>query len=274
MKAFIENLLERKYNFNDEILAINRLFTMVKYYESIKTHCSKKFLSWKHRNNFISLSDMCDSLGISDIEKKAKNKLQQNTLEDLIVYCEYITNIMNISNDFILNRDNYFAESIKQNIRNILNCINYEIRYFKSEDYFKILEKDWQVTEAAEIVQDDHNLGELIYEYRHHSLKGKLYDKADRLCRLYKYFEGIAGKLKSNQHANLASDIGALCDKLDIRHKPSKSEKIVIDGLTQEELENWYDELFKLFLQAIIISDFIDKRKDINELKVKLTKKD
>ena len=132
--------------------------------------------------------------------------------------------------------------------------------------------KKWKVSNAAEIIQDTYNLGEKIYLYNHHSLKGQLFEKSDILCRLYKVFEsGKESMLKSNQFTTLASDISFLSDKLDVRHAPNKQQKILLAGFTKEEQECWYDDLFNLYLNMIILCEHIEKRKDIKELSRKLS---
>ena len=115
-------------------------------------------------------------------------------------------------------------------------------------------------------------MGEKIYLYNHYSLRGKLNDKADILCRLYKAFEGgKEGVLKANNYISLTSDIGFLSDKLDVRHAPNIQQKILLDGFTSEEQKQWYDDLFNLYLDMLILCDHIEKRKDIKELSKKLS---
>lgn len=272
MKSFIEQLINRKYNLSDEILTIEKLLREDYYNNpSLYLLIDSKFRKWQHRNNLISLNDLYIKTEINNILKNAKtNKI---LIDEYIYYAEYIVNILNIVsfNDlYSCNQANW--TSIKENLFHTLSQLNYEIKYFEEENYFKILNKNWKVSEAAEIIQNTYNLGEKIYLYNHHSLKGKLFDKADILCRFYKVFEdGKEHLLKSNQFTALASDIGFLSDKLDVRHAPNKQEKILLSGLTNKEQEQWYDELFNLYIDMLILCEHIEKRKDIKELSKKLS---
>ena len=94
--------------------------------------------------------------------------------------------------------------------------------------------------------------------------------KADILCRLYKYCETIENQAKSYGLTTLLEDITSLSNKLDVRHAPKEKQKIVLDGMSAEEVEEWFDELFRLYLSLIILVDYTSKRKDIKSLKCQL----
>jgi hypothetical protein len=203
------------------------------------------------------------------------NNAEKNTtdIDTFIYFSESIYNLIYVAdynNLTTLSKQN--QRVIAENINNVLSQLNYKVYYCESECYYKVVENDWKVAEAAEIIQDKYDLGEKIYLYNHYSLRGKLNDKADILCRLYKVFEGgKEGILKANNYISLASDIGFLSDKLDVRHAPNRQQKILLDGFTSEEQEQWYDDLFNLYLDMLILCDHIEKRKDIKELSVKLS---
>lgn len=271
MKSFIEQLISRNFDLSDEILTIEHLLNEKSLYDpTLYTMIDARFRKWKHRKNLISLRDLYEKMGIDTIVSNAN---QNNIcLNEYIFYAECMVNIINIPNLndlYTFNRETWMV--INDNLNNVIEQLNYEIRYFKSEQYFKIIIKDWKVSESAEIIQDTYNLGEKIYLYNHHSLKGKLFEKADILCRLYKVFEsGKESTLKSNQFTALASDIGFLSDKLDVRHAPNRQQKVLLDGLTKSEQESLYDDLFNLYLDMLILCEHIEKRKDIKELSKKL----
>ena len=268
----MEKLTNRKFNLSDEVLIIEFLLNEKTYWDpNLFNVIDSNFREWKHRKNFISLSDLYKKLGINDIIIHAKS--DQIDVESYIFYAECVINIINIvqiDNLCSFNCRNW--KVINDNIRNTLEQLNYDIKYFRKEDYFRIIVKDWKITESAEIIQDTYDLGEKIYLYNHHSLKGELYEKADILCRLYKVFEsGKEAILKSNQFTTLASDIGFLSDKLDVRHAPNRQQKVLLEGLTKKEQEALYDDLFNLYLDMIILCDHIEKRKKIKELSKKLS---
>lgn len=268
MINFMEKMLNRKYDLNQEILNIETLLKEQHYGEDTANNCiSNNFKTWEFNNNYITFQQLKKDMGIYSIIDKAK--IDKNCdLNDYIYYAEYICNIIHLAHEpYYICRN---VPIIQKHITNVLNQINYETHYLEDKDYTIIIEKDWQVTESAEIIQDKYNLGEQIYLYRHHSMQGKLNEKADILCRLYKHCEDITPILKNYQYTTLVTDITNLSNNLDIRHAPKDKAKKVLNSLTDEELETWYDELFKLCLDAIILADHSEKRKDIKQLSEKL----
>lgn len=269
--SFIEQLISRKFNLSQEVQSIHKLMNECSPYSSSAYSMIKEnFRQWKHRNNYIDLEQLFESEGLNAIIQESKNNLVNK--ESFIYFSESIINLLRLAytEGGYSNCKNFSI--ILQNITNVLNQLNYKIVQIESEDYYKIIEDDWKVSAAAEIISDKYNLGEKIYIYGHYSLKGKLYDKADILCRLYKVFEGkLESKLKANNYSALASDIGFLSDKLDVRHAPDKKQKILLEGFSSEEQEQWYDDLFSLYLDALILCEHIDKRKDVKELRKKLS---
>ena len=264
MGSFIEDLIVRKYDLNEELLSIKQLFYENQPTEESCYYLAKEnFRTWKYRNNFISLDQMMEKTQIDTLFEFAKtNNIK---LVDFVYCAEFFVNILSLAT---FPNGNLCAnsETIIDNIHNVLEQINYEIIQV-ADGYFKIIEKDWKVTEAAESINDKYNLGEKIYLYRHFSMKGKIFDKADILCRLYKVFEQKEKILNANQFSSIASDIGFLADKLDVRHAPDKKQKILIDGFDEGEQEKWYDVLFELFLDMLILCNHIENRPSIKQLK-------
>lgn len=269
MGSFIDTLINRKFDLNEEIVSLDELLNEdLVYSPALFDAIEKYFRKWQHRANYISLESMFDKLGLDDILEDAKRHWVN--LEKYIYFVECIVNVVMIPPKEKLNQSQENnRRTILENIKRTVHQLNFQIHYFESEDYYKIIVKDWKVSESADIIKDKYGLGEKIYLYHHHSLRRKLYEKADILCRLYKVFETKENLLKSNQYTTLASDIGFLSDKLDVRHAPSKKEKMLLDGFSEEEQEQWYDELFNLFLNMLILCEHIEKRKDITDLKKK-----
>lgn len=271
MKSFIETLINRKFNLAEEALTLHKLLKETSFAgSSLYAHINSKFRKWHHRANYISLDQLFDKTGMDAILSYT-NRFNTISLDNFIYFSECIYNIM-----FVVRREDLGTltaenrELIFQNIENIFNQLNYEIVYCEHDDYYRIIEKDWKTTISAEIVKDNYSLGEKIYLYRHYSFKGQLFDKADILCRLYKVFEGQYEKiLKANQYTTLADNIGFLSDKLDVRHAPNPKEKSLLEGFSIEEQEQWYDDLFEMYLDMLILCNHIEKRKDVKELSKK-----
>lgn len=261
MEHFVDKLLSREYDLAEEILAIEKLFLKTDNYGgSIYNTVSREFLYWRLRNNYIDFDDFFTSTGLEYIVEKCHENYGIS-IEEFIYYCEYILNIFLLSS---VNQRTY-VRFIKDNIFNTLEKLNY-ISHF-DEGRWHIVEKNVLVSESADIVQDNYDLGESIYSFNYHENKGNINKKADILCRLYKYIEGITPQAKQYGYSNLLEDIKDLMNKLNIRHIVTSKQEAVIEGMDKSEYEQWIDELFKMALSLIVLTDYTAKKKDIKELK-------
>lgn len=223
----------------------------------------KNFLDWGDRNNFVDIKTFYSKMGIFKILNQY-SRVDDIALEDFIYYCEFMLNIINFSP--VSKCKNSFY--IMLNISNILKKLNFEYR--QTNKKFHIVEKNVLVSEAADIVKDNYDLGEGIYSFNYRESKGNIAHKADILCRLYKYIESIENKAKSYNYSELLEDIKALANKLDIRHAATAKQSDVINNMSKDEYESLLDELFTLSLSLIILVDYKNKRKDIKALKAQL----
>lgn len=271
MEHFADKLLEKKYNYSKELLKIEELLKKDGIY-SINSTVNSNIPEWKKRNTCLTLQELRSEKQIDKIIVLANNvflnpNIECEFLDYFIYYCEFVINIINIPNVF--NSCINYASIIVNNIKTILDSINKQINNI--DGCYYIIEKDAILREAVEVVQEKYNLGEDLFLYRHQSNSGNLIKKADILSRLYKYFETYLEKqLKSNNLSKLASDIGYISDKMDIRHAPKGKEIILLNNMSAIEQEKWYDTAFSLYLYAIVLKPYINKEVSIDELKQKL----
>ena len=270
----MKELLNRQFDFNQEILSIDKLFYDIPEYGDCSLYdvIKDNFKRWRYRSNYISLDQFFSSTGIYNIVDNAEKNLCN--IDDFIYYAECIQNLIYFLFNCISEAEYYLRENKKiifENINNIIESSNLQLKYLKEKECFVIIPDKWKVNESVNIIKNQYSLGEKILLYYHNSMRGKLFDKADILCRFYKAFEDkYRNQLNANGYKNIASDIGFLSDKLDVRHAPSKNEKKILDDMSKEELENWYDKLFNLYLDTLILCDHIETHKEINDLKLKL----
>ncbi len=261
MIHFVDTLLNREYNLAEEILAIENLFLKKDAYRnSIYDIASRNFLNWHLRNNYIDFEYFFTSTGLEEIVEMSHRGCEIS-IEEFIYYCEYILNIFLLSDV----GGQTYVRFIKDNISNLLEKLNY-VSHF-ADGKWHIVEKNVIVSECADIVQDNYDLGESIYSFNYRENKGNINKKADILCRLYKYIEGIAAQAKQYGYSNLLEDIKELMNKLDIRHIATLKQATVIEDMDKTEYEEWIDELFKMALSLIVLTDYTAKKKDIKELK-------
>lgn len=275
MVSFMERLISREYNLCDEIITIENLIKQYINNNCIYDCVNANFSKWKHRNNFVNLKQLYEGMALDAVINIAERD-DHISRDVFLYYAEFVYNVLRVAYYFsdyakTKKKECENVKIIKENIEKILNQLNCELHYDKKNDYYKIILSDFKVELAAEIVQDNYNLGELIYDYKHYKLQGNIDEKSDKLCRLHKYFETIQGKLEKFNFGKLNSDIGFLAQKLNIRHSVNKKEQELLETMTAIEKENWLDITFDLYLEAIILSNCIDQHKKVEELKRRLS---
>lgn len=263
---FYERLYKTKFNLTIEIFKIEDLFS----------GNLKKFLEANF--NLLSSKIRCNEIYIQNLINKtnAKNKLnsysylrscyiENMNVQDIISFDdfkEYCECIMTIFYNFLKIAKKYINENfsemktITDNIKFVLEKLNHEIKYINDICY--IVEIDYKVTQAAEIIDNEYDLGNQLYKYNHSSLKGDLNSKSDILCRLYKYYEKNEKELPNND--KFIKKITCLSNKTNTRHAPNK-ERYIIDNKTDEEMEELLDTLFNAYLIFIIAVAYHKKYK-------------
>ena len=160
MEHFADALLNRKFDLKAEILAVEKLFNDSGVESSVSLRVTRNFLLWKHRNNYVTFSDFRDGIGISNILQRCRSK-GSVSINDFIFYCEYMLSILYIPNVIGVSR----IITIQDNIDNALEKLNYTRHCV--DGLFHIIEKNILVSEAADIVKDNYDLGESIYSFNY-----------------------------------------------------------------------------------------------------------
>ncbi|MCL2630399.1 MAG: hypothetical protein FWD49_02600 [Firmicutes bacterium] len=273
MESFFEKFAKREINIAREIATLERLLSKLCFSNSVLSILNGCYLRIenKFRNNAISHEDFLAGSGLDKIAEVLQKNNQGISVEYYKCYLEYLYGIIinsetkSLIMDFWRRDKDYrgLVDSLNamlENIENSVERLNHKI-VENSNGFHIIVEKDYAVTQATEIVGDKYELGEKMYLFHHHSLKGDLNAKSDILCRLYKYFETIKDLLKTNNHTALVSNIGLLSQKTDTRHAPNAKQATIIGGKTNQEMEEIYNTAFALYLEAIIHSDYLINHK-------------
>jgi|GEM_PF-4364037 len=298
--GFIEQINKRNIDFSQEICSIESLMSERKqYYSGVGDYGSftiyaimeRLFRSWELRGTFISLDQMKAKMGIDSILCRCAYLDENGSIaspdiigyngdaseDDYTFYTEFIYNILycidearkrtsqhTINLSLILESAQAIEITIKQNIAYILDRLG--LRWFFSEQGFewKIVKKDFIVEVSAAIAGAyEKNLSENIILYTHSKIHGNLVEKNKILFLLAKHFEKeVISNLKKHSYNDLLSDIGFLANNCDVRHCVEDNRKV-----GRERQEENYDILFKLYLSAIIINDYIKTKPFVNKLK-------
>ncbi len=95
--------------------------------------------------------------------------------------------------------------------------------------------------------------------------------KKEILKSLGDVFEGKRQQIKSINNA-LANEIGCLLNKLNIRHNNMEGTKAesFVQMMSDEELEEWYDDTYQLLLLAFLEADNSKRRQKVRTLQQQL----
>ncbi len=200
----------------------------------------------------ISVEDFNDSHDFYFIE----NPLEID-IELLISFAEYIlTFCLGLIFSHILTID-----KLKQLPKNVISCME-DLGYqrIRKENCIIFVEKNPAAIAAAEIIESE--LSYSILEYNHHRLKGQLTKKRTILKHMADNIEPKRKELKSINE-KFTSKLFWLLNKF-IRHDISENEQI--KKMTDDKLESVYDDIYQMWLLAILLLDNAERSKRIDDL--------
>ena len=244
---------------------INPRFTMEQYINDLY------FTNWNLRGTFISIEEMRMGLGI---EKKRFSK--ENISTDLVLdFIQYAANCnLRVAETIEYCSTAYLADKNHINvlIDNMKALLNHLGAYFsldkETSEVFVVYDDDLSI-----IVADEHPEIEIsLVEYKKIDNHGDLKRKGEVLCTLYKRLEADEKKFKGTTYEKLCSDTTFLFNKTGIRHwveKDKIASKTFLE-MQPEELELWYDRTYTMFLSCMIISQYLDIKKEIDGIKAVL----
>jgi hypothetical protein len=240
-------------------------FTMEEYINEL---C---FTSWNLRGTFISIEEMRAGLGI---EKARFDKKTINT--DLVLdFIQYAVNCNFRVAETIKNSTvAYLADANHFSV--LLDNMNAILNHFGA--HFSLDEKTLEVfiiydDDLSTIVSDEHPEIQIsLAEYKKIDNHRDLKRKGEILCTLFKRLEADEKKFKGTTYEKLCSDTTFLFNKTGIRHwveKDKIASKTFLE-MPPEELELWYDRTYTMFLSCMIISQYLDTKKEIDVIKAVL----
>lgn len=269
---FYELLDNMKFNIGNEYSKLYTLLFVEKSIHSIyggsrtlaRYINDEYFRKLPFRKTFTSIEDLMERLSI---------KTYSEGLDQLLTFCEFIFAILPSK---LLNGNNQAkeqADTIKANIKDILESTNNKlILRPNSDNEFIIVEDDKAVTLAAELI-DDIDVAFDILQYKHRSLKGNLPEKRKLLTSVAAYLEPILRNksLSSAGYKTIESDMGFILNNFHIRHnnKEGSTAKDYIVNITDDELENWYDKAYNMAVLVVLINNHVTVENEILDLKQK-----
>jgi hypothetical protein len=176
------------------------------------------------------------------------------TVDQLAIYCEVIANLFNRPLSGMHNGAVTRITQIDQNIHIIFDKTGY--KFIDREGILYAVRKDSTVDEAVEHIPDD-KVALDVLEYNRVSLKGNLARKKEILASFGLYAEQfLKDPAFADQFKQLRSDAGFCLNNLNIRHNPTanKASQLVLIGMQDPELEEWYDRTYTLLISVILMN--------------------
>lgn len=266
MDHFLDRILDAAPNYGVLIAQFEKLLSESGPLGSFNDTIEKGFIFWPHNHGYANFWEFRTKYGIYSLAKKALTPHLKVTKEEFVYYLEYLLNIIEIPK---YRMDRYIFPYNEAVIIRFLHRVIEDIdcKTVSSEQGVYVVPQNSKIEIAQKITGDKYDLDKDLYLFTHSSVKSNLIKKADILCRIYKYLEGIRPRAKSYGYDNIFGDISKLMDGLDIRHAPKKKEEEILSEMPKDEVVQWYDQLFEMCLSLIILVNYAEKRRDIKELK-------
>lgn len=269
----IFEILEEKYDIEEEIRKISNLFNNMKFMKTnplnfqselytIEKLVDDVFSHWKQRGSCLNCAEMKDKL-----------HLMQNfsDFDNIINALEYYSNILYIVEykiDKLVSLPLRGCEEYKMLLENIdilIDQLHYKKQTFEEEDKVILVPKDPAATAVAEISSKD--VAFAILKYHHASLKGQIEEKRKLLLSIANEYEPLLNKPIAGfkEYFDKATN---MLNNMNIRHnnKSGKNKKELVAQMGDDELESWYDELYQLLLFCVLIEDNKERKDKVDDL--------
>lgn len=234
-------------------------------YHTLKTFAETAFRRSKLRGTALSLSDFL---------QQCSAEWEEPSLSALLFYCEVILNLVRLvlGSGYVTNEARSICGMIAQNIDLILNRTGY---YYKVDDdeIITIYQKD---ALASAVVEDlsEKDVASAVLAYNRLESKGDVEGKSKLLFTIGKYTEPVYQQYKSfvGLKRDVAENVRFGLNNLHVRHnnEEGKDAKPILARMTDEELEEAYDDLYRSMLLLIELDKYPETDKRIKALRAKV----
>lgn len=236
------------------------------YGSSLEETISDLFLSYKNRGTIISYSNM-----INHIQRNIPNKTQQ-----LFVFSKFLEDFFKELWEELTDEEQQFFFILDKNIMTFLELSNHELITLENGNQI-IVEKNVYASEVSQIVSES-NIEDAIkvLEYNHFSNKGDIQRKKEILISLANYLEPLRDELNAFEELKEVMKVNSkkiiaveqlfgMYNNLGLRHNNNKQYYL---NMNDEELEQWYDDIYTSTLFVILSLDearILSKLKTLRE---------
>lgn len=262
--------IHREYDRLYNLFCLKKIDAYTDNQTTLMLFCYENFLSFPFRKTCISLDDFETTFGYHFEEYPPAFNLDY-----LVSFCEYTYNLICLIRQNSINyRTNELNNALwffTKQVETVVEAIGYMPN--TQGDITDFVPKDQAAISVAEIVEPE--LSYKVIEYNHHSMKGDLERKKAILVALGRKLEPKRGKLKQINDS-LESNIFMLLNNMNVRHnnkEPGKKYKKYVAEMEDEELEQWYDDLYQMILLAFLELDHLDRKGRLEQLNENLKEK-
>lgn len=270
-RTFFDLLKNSKVDVNFELQKLNNLFIQECCFHRRKSYSLHDLVAenfakyYKRREHFLSLQELLNAIYLEcfDISKFDKYFLYAE------MYVDLISMLDNLDNQEIESQKNI----IKTQIERVISSLGY--KFIVIDDRQIIVENNVFANEAAQAVTEFADIKEAlsILEYNHFSNKGNIERKKEILKKIADLLEPwrkplnksseLKDLLKSNNDKIQALEkLFYMYNKFNIRHN---NEDQMLTGLSNQEIESWYDKIYTMSLFVILGKDVAQILADFNE---------
>ena len=270
-RTFFDLLKNSKVDVNFELQKLNNLFIQECCFHRRKSYSlhdlvAENFVKYyKRREHFLSLQELLSTIYLEcfDISEFDKYFLYAEMYVDLISILD------NLDNQEIESQKNI----IKTQIERVISSLGY--KFIVIDDRQIIVENNVFANEAAQAVTEFADIKEAlsILEYNHFSNKGNIERKKEILKKIADLLEPwrkplnksseLKDLLKSNNDKIQALEkLFYMYNKFNIRHN---NEDQMLTGLSNQEIESWYDKIYTMSLFVILGKDVAQILADFNK---------
>lgn len=235
-----------------DLLEMEKNFGHV-YYTTINSAISKNFLDYPNRSTFTSYSQIIEVISANFYD----------ATEELFVFSELLVDIFYSLLEKFTTEECEFIQVIFDNINRFLELSNHELITLDNGNRI-IVEKNVYVSEVSQIVSETGIQDAIkVLEYNHFANKGNIERKREILISLAGYLEPLKDELNASEELkevmkvnnNKIIAVAKLFDmynNLGLRHNNNEQYHL---KMTEEELEQWYDDIYTSTLFVILSLD-------------------
>lgn len=254
--------IRREYDRLYSLFYLNKAFQLNNSMLSLRDYCACFFYSLPFRGTCLNLDDFDDFYGFN-FEKVPTDF----DLNYLLSFCEYSYNLaiyMNPTNYSILasfTTYNQQPQFYVQQVMKVVDAIGYMItKQDDSDDMSIVVAKSPTAMAVAEI--SDPKKAYKVLEYNHYALKGNLDRKLSILKVLADEIEPRRAELKKIP-GSVEGELFQMLQKF-IRH--NNRDNPVIAAMSDDEIEAVYDDIYQMWLLAMLELDNVERKKCAKEL--------